>query len=190
MHESEATTDWVKIAVPGGGATKIAAGSHHIIAINSVGHVLSWGIGAQGQLGHGNHKNVSLPAVVQFFIRSNIRALDLVCTNMSTVVLASDGIVYAWGLLEIAANGNSEQQRKYFINCSTLNRCNETKLILVKARNCVFMTNALLCTILLVKKLVNVFQLLRLHQYLKNYRKKPQQSLVQRKAPILMCLIS
>ena len=119
LHETDATTDWVKIPVPGGGATKIAAGSHHVMIINSVGHILSFGIGAQGQLGHGNHKNVSQPSVIQYFISNDITALDVACTDASTVVIGNDGLVYAWGLLDFATSTGGTEKRKFFVHSNT-----------------------------------------------------------------------
>ena len=42
----------------------VACGDFHVLALNKFGEVYSWGMGGDGQLGHGNYSNQSSPCLI------------------------------------------------------------------------------------------------------------------------------
>lgn len=76
-----------------GGATSVAAGFFHTLALDEAGRVWSWGSNGLGQLGTGeqgvrtNPKIVSIPALI----------VDISAGAYHSLALDSEGKVWAWG---------------------------------------------------------------------------------------------
>ncbi|KAL1195744.1 Ultraviolet-B receptor UVR8 [Cardamine amara subsp. amara] len=79
----------------------LACGGAHVIALTSVGKVLTWGRGSSGQLGHGDILNTSLPKPVSFFN-------DYVITQASAG-WSHSGFVSDSGCLFTCGNGSFGQ---------------------------------------------------------------------------------
>lgn len=74
---------------------KISAGELHAAAISDEGHVFTWGFGKEGQTGHGNTSDLSVPRQV-----SSLDALKIVnveCGGGHTAAVSESGDVYMWG---------------------------------------------------------------------------------------------
>lgn len=76
-----------------GGATPVAGGELHTLAVNSDGTVSAWGYNGNGQLGNGTLTTSTTPVQVNGLSGvSEVTAADL-----SSYALTSSGNVYAWG---------------------------------------------------------------------------------------------
>ena len=100
LHLQEPTDQWLQVpALPGGGGQRVAAGLNHIVVINPHGHVLTWGNGSYGQLGHGDYHNEANPKLIKHFVENSITIIDIICHKNCSVALSDKGIVYVWGEL-------------------------------------------------------------------------------------------
>ena len=75
------------------GATAIAAGESHALALKADGTVVAWGFNAFGQLGDGTSSSRNTPAAVSGL--SNIVAIA--AGTRHSLALSATGMVYAWG---------------------------------------------------------------------------------------------
>ncbi len=66
-NDHEPFTSLKAIAVLSGGVEveSISCGAEHSIALTTKGEVFSWGLNCEGQLGHGNFKNIDKPCLVE-----------------------------------------------------------------------------------------------------------------------------
>ena len=77
-------------------AVAAAAGRMHSGAVTGEGHVLTWGEGTSGKLGHGNAEDLSAPTRVESLVhRVDARAMAL--GHSHSLFLDADGAVYACG---------------------------------------------------------------------------------------------
>ncbi|RDX87195.1 E3 ubiquitin-protein ligase HERC2, partial [Mucuna pruriens] len=74
---------------------QIASGGYHSLALTDGGKVLSWGHGAQGQLGHGSVQNQKIPAVVEALTHEHI--IYISCGGSSSAAVTDNGKLYMWG---------------------------------------------------------------------------------------------
>ncbi len=72
---------------------KIACGEYFALALNDKGKVYSWGIGNNGQLGHGNKSDVKVPKIINL----DDTITDISCGDMHSVLLNKSGQVYVFG---------------------------------------------------------------------------------------------
>jgi alpha-tubulin suppressor-like RCC1 family protein len=73
---------------------QIACGWQHTIALANR-QVFSWGYGEDGQLGHGDGKDYSLPKEIESFRGQNVTAID--CGHSHSGAIC-DGELMTWGL--------------------------------------------------------------------------------------------
>ena len=100
LHSQEYSDSWTVVpSLPGGGARRVAAGDHHMMVINPHGHVLTWGNGSYGQLGHGDYHNETNPKVIKMFVSARLKIVDILCYKNCSLALSDKGIIYAWGEL-------------------------------------------------------------------------------------------
>lgn len=81
---------------------QVAAGHAHCAAIDSNGHVLTWGdnggwYSGGGQLGHGNTDSLVAPTYIESFIDYGAKAKQISLGTQHTLVLTEDGEVMACG---------------------------------------------------------------------------------------------
>ncbi|KAK9506245.1 hypothetical protein O3M35_008215 [Rhynocoris fuscipes] len=75
----------------------LCCGALHAAALTMDGQVYTWGCGDMGQLGLGKQSDVEIiPHLVQGRLMG-LRILQIACTLTATLVLTSDGSVFAWG---------------------------------------------------------------------------------------------
>jgi alpha-tubulin suppressor-like RCC1 family protein len=86
-------------AIPDGVAiVQLAAATDHTLALGSDGKVYAWGTNNVGQLGDGTTTNEFAPvAVAQGAIPSGVTIVKVVATQVESIALGSDGVVYEWG---------------------------------------------------------------------------------------------
>jgi alpha-tubulin suppressor-like RCC1 family protein len=103
----------VPVSLPKGvSVTAIADGGGHALALDAAGRVYAWGDGRSGQLGSGvgdadyddicnsDNDDVPLPASnvpVQSHLPAGVTVTSIAAGACSSVALAADGTVYAWG---------------------------------------------------------------------------------------------
>eukprot|EP00698_Gefionella_okellyi_P005691 TRINITY_DN15158_c0_g1_i1.p1 TRINITY_DN15158_c0_g1~~TRINITY_DN15158_c0_g1_i1.p1 ORF type:complete len:374 (+),score=45.87 TRINITY_DN15158_c0_g1_i1:36-1157(+) len=98
-------------ALHGLNVATIAAGNAHSTALLTDGSILTWGCGADGQLGHGTTANELLPARVD--VLKGTAIVDVACGGQHTVALSSNGQVWSWGLGEYGQLGHGGTASKY-----------------------------------------------------------------------------
>lgn len=79
------------------GIVDIACGSAHSSCITSQGHVLTWGKGRYGRLGHGDSEDQLQPKIVETLL--GYRAVDIACGSgdAQTLCITDDDNVWSWG---------------------------------------------------------------------------------------------
>jgi len=60
--------------------------------------VYSVGCGQGGKLGHGDKRNLVIPALVQHFHAQDVKPLSIYAGAFHCAALALDGRVFTWGL--------------------------------------------------------------------------------------------
>ncbi|KAL7641414.1 UNVERIFIED_CONTAM: hypothetical protein RMT77_008554 [Armadillidium vulgare] len=76
---------------------KVAAGSHHSLALTEDGEVLAWGQNNCGQIGSGTTTNQPTPRKIIANIGGR-RVIDIACGQTSSMAVMDNGEVYGWGL--------------------------------------------------------------------------------------------
>ncbi|XP_037935505.1 probable E3 ubiquitin-protein ligase HERC2 [Teleopsis dalmanni] len=98
-HGSRMSYDRPKLIdeLSGCGIIDIACGSAHSAAITSVGHVMTWGKGRYGRLGHGDSEDQLRPKIVEALV--GYRAVDIACGSgdAQTLCITDDDNVWSWG---------------------------------------------------------------------------------------------
>jgi hypothetical protein len=82
----------------------ISCGFHHSMALTESGRVFSWGYNSSGQLGHGNTVNSNKPKEI---ILKNISMRSIACGQRHSLVLSTDGDIYAFGNNEVGQLGTA-----------------------------------------------------------------------------------
>eukprot|EP01041_Mallomonas_annulata_P000499 gene499-947_t len=73
----------------------ISAGSRHTLALSDAGEVFSWGWGRQGQLGLGQHINVTAPTKIETLFHCEMRWIS--AGGIHSACIDSKGYCYTWG---------------------------------------------------------------------------------------------
>jgi len=77
----------------------IASGNNHSLALDSDGHLHSWGFGGYGRLGHKVQKDEFKPRQIEMFENRLTLPLDskIACGNMTSFATIKGGQLYIWG---------------------------------------------------------------------------------------------
>ena len=76
----------------------ISAGFYHSVALSSDGRVYTWGEGEYGQLGAGATRSSLVPVAVDMTgVLAGKTVKKINASNLTTLVIASDGRAYSWG---------------------------------------------------------------------------------------------
>ncbi|EKX46605.1 hypothetical protein GUITHDRAFT_48927, partial [Guillardia theta CCMP2712] len=73
----------------------VSCGGAHTVVVSEDGRVFSWGLGANGQLGHGSRDNLTTPSVVQAMRGRDVLAVT--CGVGHTVIVLAGGELYTCG---------------------------------------------------------------------------------------------
>ncbi|GAM20383.1 hypothetical protein SAMD00019534_035580 [Acytostelium subglobosum LB1] len=87
----------------------ISIGFYHSAALKSNGELLTWGVGEDGQLGHGDTLNQPVPKVVQAM--SSHWVTQVCCGEKHTICLTKNGKVFTWGTSEYGQLGLGDTQK-------------------------------------------------------------------------------
>ena len=85
-------------ALVGANVVAVACGAGHTGALTADGRVFTWGLGQQGQLGHGVKEPVQEPRLVEELVASGVRVIALACGIAHTAFLDGAGDVWTCGL--------------------------------------------------------------------------------------------
>ncbi|MGD9732695.1 MAG: hypothetical protein AB7U45_10985 [Desulfamplus sp.] len=85
------------------GISAIAAGSYHTLALKTDGTVWAWGYNYSGQLGNGTYQSSSTPVQVTGLTGG---IANIAAGYDSTIVLKTDGTIWAWGDNRFGQLGN------------------------------------------------------------------------------------
>jgi alpha-tubulin suppressor-like RCC1 family protein len=89
---------------PGVTPTAISAGAFHSLAIGSNGRLYAWGSNDQGELGDGTTTEHDSPEVIT--LASGVTPTAIAAGYYHSLVIGSDGNLYAWGYNEIGQLGD------------------------------------------------------------------------------------
>ena len=96
--------------------TKIEAGSHHSIALTSLGRVFSWGKNNSGILGDGTTVDKSIPTDITqwFYLSSNEKIINVFAGERGDHSLAtsSSGRIFSWGNNQYGQLGDGTKMNK------------------------------------------------------------------------------
>lgn len=109
---------------------KVACGSNHTVAVDSNGHVYTWGFGGYGRLGHREQKDEWAPRRVEVFQRNNVLPPDAVVSagSVNSACTAAGGQLYMWG--KIKSTGDDWMYPKPVMDLSGWNiRCMDSGLM-------------------------------------------------------------
>lgn len=76
---------------------QVSAGAEHSLLLTDLGHVLSFGCGTFGRLGHGDEQSQPLPVPIQTFARSHTRVVAVFAGSEHNLALTAANRVYSWG---------------------------------------------------------------------------------------------
>ncbi len=88
--------------------TKVALGTDHSLAITSEGRVFTWGWNIYGQLGNDSFFNQNVPTEIttRFLLNPGETVVDASLGYYHSLVLTSEGRIFAWGSNETGQLGN------------------------------------------------------------------------------------
>ena len=75
----------------------LAAGAEHTVALSKEGHVFTWGLGRDGQLGHGDGEDQQAPRQVEPERFGGERVVFVAAGGHHTVAVTAGGRLYTWG---------------------------------------------------------------------------------------------
>ncbi|EGC35023.1 hypothetical protein DICPUDRAFT_79261 [Dictyostelium purpureum] len=87
----------------------VSIGFYHSAAVRANGELLTWGVGEEGQLGHGDTQNQVEPKVIQSLTSFWITQVQ--CGEKHTICLTKNGKVYTWGSSEYGQLGLGDTTR-------------------------------------------------------------------------------
>ena len=88
-HMEPLLTPHVVPALLGRSVHAVACGGAHTVVLTQEGEALSWGLGGQGQLGHGDFEPRATPTRIEYFKKSGLQACAVSCGMGHTIILDS-----------------------------------------------------------------------------------------------------
>ena len=87
-------------------AVSVSAGDCHNLAITADGAVWSWGLGAYGQLGHGDEEDQWQPKKIEALAGQRVNSVS--AGTWHSLARTTDGAVFAWGKGDTGCLGHGE----------------------------------------------------------------------------------
>lgn len=94
--------------------TKVALGESHAVAVSTSGSVWTWGSLVPGPRGAGSRYSITRPTEVT--IPGSRDIVNVATTRQSSVALASDGTVWAWGYLGLGLGDSAATTSTDYLN--------------------------------------------------------------------------
>ena len=88
--------------------THLALGGLHGLALDVKGNVFSWGLGYNGQLGHGNTEDQQLPKQIEYLKESKCKIKKIHCRHYQSVLVETSGKVLTFGDGEYGRLGHGD----------------------------------------------------------------------------------
>eukprot|EP00166_Cyanidium_caldarium_P000305 ctg_1118.g340 len=85
----------------------VACGDNHTLLLTASGRVVSFGLGARGQLGHGSTGDAATPKLVRGQLEDR-RVVAIAAAGDHSLALCEDGSVFAWGSGEVGQRGDDD----------------------------------------------------------------------------------
>ncbi|GEP44869.1 hypothetical protein BGE01nite_41600 [Brevifollis gellanilyticus] len=85
---------------------RLAAGSHHNLALDSDGQLWAWGSNTHGQLGLGDTPRQAKPVKISAASFNGARIIGIACSSHSSFAVSESGVVWAWGSNERGVLGD------------------------------------------------------------------------------------
>ena len=76
---------------------QVACGGLHTGALTTDGRVLTWGLGKDGRLGHGDETDQLAPKLVELLLPAGSPIRQVLCGGHHTAALTEHGRLYTWG---------------------------------------------------------------------------------------------
>jgi E3 ubiquitin-protein ligase HERC2 len=92
---------------------QVSCGYNHTACLTDAGEVFTWGYGKDGQLGHGSIDSQKFPAKVDYFIKNNIKVVDIKSGDYFVLALSEDGKIYSWGKNNFGQLGLGQKTNEY-----------------------------------------------------------------------------
>ncbi|KAL4495630.1 hypothetical protein ABPG72_014099 [Tetrahymena utriculariae] len=89
----------------------ISCGANHCAAVSLSGKLYTWGQGIQGQLGHQNVMNLSIPTVVKGELQEK-KVVFVSCGGGHTICLTNEGYAYSFGNNKNGQLGLGDQEQR------------------------------------------------------------------------------
>ncbi len=92
----------------------ISCGYYHSMVLTECGHVYSWGYNGYGQLGIGNTEESNEPKFVAVIDENkcNVFIEKISCGSEHSLLLSSDGYIYAFGRNKLGELGNLREKNE------------------------------------------------------------------------------
>eukprot|EP00931_Biecheleriopsis_adriatica_P018476 TRINITY_DN12943_c0_g1_i1.p1 TRINITY_DN12943_c0_g1~~TRINITY_DN12943_c0_g1_i1.p1 ORF type:complete len:719 (-),score=181.78 TRINITY_DN12943_c0_g1_i1:57-2213(-) len=74
---------------------QVVCGGHFSASVSESGEVYTWGCGKDGQLGHGDSKDVHIPRAVRYLQSKVIRSVS--CAEHHAAAVSEAGVLFTWG---------------------------------------------------------------------------------------------
>jgi alpha-tubulin suppressor-like RCC1 family protein len=115
-HGDESDQDTPKRveALVGVKVTMVCCGYGHTAVCTEDGHVYTFGLGEEGQLGHGDKENKSSPVLVQALVGKHITQVQCGGAGGYTMALTSSGFVFTWGSAQFGVLGHGNVKSFFF----------------------------------------------------------------------------
>ena len=85
----------------------VACGDNHTLLLTASGRVVSFGLGARGQLGHGSTGDAATPKPVRGQLEGR-RVVAIAAAGDHSLALCEDGRLFAWGSGEVGQRGDDD----------------------------------------------------------------------------------
>eukprot|EP00927_Polykrikos_kofoidii_P007640 TRINITY_DN13142_c1_g1_i2.p1 TRINITY_DN13142_c1_g1~~TRINITY_DN13142_c1_g1_i2.p1 ORF type:complete len:734 (+),score=98.06 TRINITY_DN13142_c1_g1_i2:225-2426(+) len=90
----------------------VVCSGHYSVAVSESGEVYTWGCGKDGQLGHGDAKDVYAPKAVRSLQSKLIRSVS--CAEHHIAAVSENGVLYTWGRGQHGRLGHGGTENEHF----------------------------------------------------------------------------
>ena len=118
---------------------QISCGSSHSLVLTNTGAIYGWGWNKFGQIGCQYKTFILTPELIEYF--SDIKIKYIFCSNESSFVITTDGLVYSFGQNKDHILGHELDENESIFIPKLIDGLNNIKSICVHTYNAYFLTN-------------------------------------------------